>query len=494
MAAGQRKTASAASQLDGHRTPEPGPSAASLDKKDVAAKATASPNGQTTVSDDEHHSYEFGGPVGVSAMMICSPLLMYYLWGCLVFYDGKLIIPKSFRPEDVVGFFQQFGSLVRDHAYPSLRGAQIYLGLVAIQLVLAAIVPGYQQEGLPVSSLKGKRLLYNCNALGCWYITLALAAGLQFSGLFSLSQLIDHFGEIMTWSMICGYTLALVCYGIGVTLGNPIRMSGNVIYDYFAGAVLNPRLGNIDIKMWCEVRIPWVLQFLLALAGCAKQYETYGYVSPNQAFMVLGTGLYINACAKGEELIPQTWDMVYEKFGWLLSFWNLAGVPFSYSYPILYMATHDPSLYRYPVWATVLLYATLLFANWVWDSSMSQKSYFKMETDGNTRMARKSFPQMPWARVKNPKFIQTKHGNRLLTDGWWKYARKPNYSSDFVQITCWCLSAGFNTPITYWLSAFFLAMLFHRTGRDFERCHRKYGKDWEEYMRVVPYKFIPGIW
>lgn len=218
---------------------------------------------------------------------------------------------------------------------------------------------------------------------------------------------------------------ALVCYGIGVTLGNPIRMSGNVIYDYFAGAVLNPRLGNIDIKMWCEVRIPWVLQFLLALAGCAKQYETYGYVSPNQAFMVLGTGLYINACAKGEELIPQTWDMVYEKFGWLLSFWNLAGVPFSYSYPILYMATHDPSLYRYPVWATVLLYATLLFANWVWDSSMSQKSYFKMETDGNTRMARKSFPQMPWARVKNPKFIQTKHGNRLLTDGWWKYARKP---------------------------------------------------------------------
>ena len=55
------------------------------------------------------------------------------------------------------------------------------------------------------------------------------------------------------------------------------------------------------------MRIPWVLLFLISVAGVAKQYDNYGYVSPNQAFMVLATGLYINACAKGEELIPQTW-------------------------------------------------------------------------------------------------------------------------------------------------------------------------------------------
>ena len=142
-------------------------------------------------------------------------------------------------------------------------------------------------------------------------------------------------------------------------------MSGNVIYDYFAGAVLNPRIGSIDIKMWCEVRIPWILLFLISLGGVAKQYDHYGYVSPNQAFMVLATGLYINACAKGEELIPQTWDMVYEKFGWLLSFWNLAGVPFTYSYSIVYMATHDPETYRFPFWANIALYGTLLMAYYV---------------------------------------------------------------------------------------------------------------------------------
>ena len=44
------------------------------------------------------------------------------------------------------------------------------------------------------------------------------------------------------------------------------------------------------------------------------------------AFMVLATGLYINACAKGAECIPQTIDMYYEKDGFMLTFWNFAGV------------------------------------------------------------------------------------------------------------------------------------------------------------------------
>ena len=48
----------------------------------------------------------------------------------------------------------------------------------------------------------------------------------------------------------------------------------------------------------------------------------------NMAFMCLATWLYLNACGKGEELIPQTWDMFHEKWGFLVIFWNFAGVPF----------------------------------------------------------------------------------------------------------------------------------------------------------------------
>ena len=149
------------------------------------------------------------------------------------------------------------------------------------------------------------------------------------------------------------------------------------------------------------------------------------------------------------------------------------------------MATRDPEMYRFPLWGNVLLYVTLLTAYYIFDTSMSQKSRFKMEQDGNTRV-RKTFPSFSGGVVKNPKFIQTKQGNKLLIDGWWKYARKPNYTADFVQSFTWAVCAGFVTPITFYYPVFFFAVLLHRTGRDFERCHRKYGKDWEGELHCFP--------
>lgn len=88
------------------------------------------------------------------------------------------------------------------------------------------------------------------------------------------------------------------------------------------------------------------------------------------------------------------------------------------------MASHDPSNYRFSTVTYIALYTTLLTAYFIWDTSMSQKSRFKMQSQGITTY-RKTFPQLPWGTLKNPTFIQTAHGNRLLTDGWWAYSRKP---------------------------------------------------------------------
>jgi delta24(24(1))-sterol reductase len=59
------------------------------------------------------------------------------------------------------------------------------------------------------------------------------------------------------------------------------------------GAALNPRIGHIDVKLFAEVRIPWVLLFIIAVSGSVKQYETLGYVTLNSLFMVYGTGLSV---------------------------------------------------------------------------------------------------------------------------------------------------------------------------------------------------------
>jgi len=88
----------------------------------------------------------------------------------------------------------------------------------------------------------------------------------------------------MSVSMIYGFGVSLITYLYAVMTGTAMRMSGNFFYDYFMGAALNPRLGPVDLKMWAEVRIPWVIVFFLSVSGACKQYETYGYVTPVSRF------------------------------------------------------------------------------------------------------------------------------------------------------------------------------------------------------------------
>lgn len=440
---------------------------------------------------DTHQTYEFGGPWGVTAMIVFFPMLMYYLWICLWFYDGQLVGPKSLS--DTVPFIQRMLHHIYTDAFPTPRAIIGYGGLMVVEFLLAYFLPGYMQEGLPVPSLNYRTLLYKCNALWSWYATLVIAAALHLSGVFRLTAIMDYFGEYMTVSMIAGFAISIWIYVHAVVTNTTHRMSGNTIYDFFMGASLNPRIGPVDLKMWAEVRIPWVLLFMIAVSGALRQYEQYGYATPNMLFMVLATGLYMNACAKGEECIPQTWDMFYEKWGWMVIFWNFAGVPFTYCYSIVYMATHDPETYRFSTPTYIFMYALLLFAHFVFDSSMAQKSRFRMQLQG-TLQVRWSFPQWPWSTLKNPRYLQTEHGNALLIDGWWQFLRKPNYTADWTQAFLWGAIAGTHSVIPYYYSVFFLAVLTHRCGRDFERCARKYGKDWDKYCAIVPYRFIPFVY
>jgi hypothetical protein len=53
---------------------------------------------------------------------------------------------------------------------------------------------------------------------------------------------------------------------------------------------------------------------------------------------------------------------------------------------------------------------------------------------------------------------------------------------------------GWGMIPTYFFMLYFAVLLVHRAGRDEEKCRAKYGKDWEEYCRRVPWKIIPYIY
>lgn len=453
----------------------------------------ASAKSSSTVDDPhaEEEHLEFGGAVGTFAMMTGFPALFYYLYVCLYFYDGKLATPKDalslFGPDGWVDFVKHVAELVWEHAMPTKKAVIVYIVFVGGQFLLAFFMPGVWQKGLPLAHENNRVLDYYCNAYTSVYFTAALVGLAHYTDVFNLAEVIDLYGPLLTTASISGFALAAVTY----LFGDQYRMSGNLIYDYFMGSTLNPRVGIVDIKMFAEIRVSWTILFALAMGAVAKQYQDYGYVSGNTWLFAYGTGLYLNACAKGEQYIPQTWDMNYEKFGWLLSYWNLAGVPFSYAYAAIYMATHDPATYTYSKPVLVFLFVAITLAQGMMDICMAQKSHFKAVKTG-TYIKRYTFPQLPWAELEKPKTLKTKRGE-LLLDGFWAYLRKPNYISDWIQAIIWGASAGQGSVIPYYYPVFHATMLLHRNARDEAKCARKYGDDWTRYKKLVPYSYIPYV-
>jgi delta24(24(1))-sterol reductase len=108
-------------------------------------------------------------------------------------------------------------------------------------------------------------------------------------------------------------------------------------------------------------------------------------------------------------------------------------------------------------------------------------------------MNRKAFPVLPWSKLSEPmKVLKTPYGT-LLVDGWYRYARKMHYTSDIVMALCWGLYCGLSSFLPFYYCCFFTVMIVHRWRRDEEKCRKKYKEYWDEYKKMVPYVFLPGI-
>ncbi|KAF4548541.1 Delta(24(24(1)))-sterol reductase-like protein [Elsinoe fawcettii] len=440
---------------------------------------------------DANPHFDFGGAPGVTAMMIGFPALMYYMWVGATYYDGNFPTPAPGQT------WEEFGKgLVRlcyEGAFPSLKAWTIYWTFLVGQGLMYLYMPGVYATGKPLHHEGGKQLKYYCSAVYSFYATMIMAAALHWSGLFKLYTLIDEFGPLMSVAIISGFLVSIVAYVSTFARGKQHRMTGSHVYDFFMGAELNPRLfGWLDFKMFFEVRLPWYILFLLTAGTAARQWERYGYVSGEVAFLLMAHWLYANACSKGEEMIVTSWDIYYEKWGFMLIFWNLAGVPLSYCHCTIFLANHDPSEYHWSKPALVWFFASYLFAYWVWDTGNSQKNYFRSQSRGYS-VDRNTFPQLPWKFVKNPQQIETQAGDPILCDGWFGIVRKPHYVADTYFAICWGLITGFKSPFPWFYPVFFCCMITHRAYRDIQRCKEKYGEAWKEYERRVPYLFIPYV-
>lgn len=86
----------------------------------------------------------------------------------------------------------------------------------------------------------------------------------------------------------------------------------------------------------------------------------------------------------------------------MLIFWNICGVPYLYSFHSVYLLRNswiDLSVIEFSI-----LLVVLLAAYYIWDTAQSQRNRFRAQLKG-TFIDRKSFPQLPWGTLKNPKYL-----------------------------------------------------------------------------------------
>lgn len=400
-----------------------------------------------------------------------------------------------------------------------------YYGLL---VVLQLVLPGEELDGTVLNT--GGRLHYKFNTFNTAILIFAgLAAGTAVYGAdFAVwTYCWDNLLQIQTGALIICTVQAIYVYLASFTIPHPgqpnpehreiaLGYSGNIIYDFFIGREKNPRLtipssipligGQvIDIKLFNEMRPGLIGYCILDLAFIAHQYKVHGYITDSillitsfQIFYVLD-GLYM------EPAILTTIDCIQDGFGFMLSFGDIAWLPALYSLQTRYLAVHPVNLGIQGI-AGVLAIQGIGY--YIFRSANNEKNRFRTD------------PTDP--RVAHLESISTETGSKLLTSGWWGRARHINYFGDWIMAFSYCLPTGiagylidnYQNPVTgnvtsvlnpgpargwgmiftYFYIIYFGVLLVHRERRDEEKCRKKYGKDWERYCKIVPYRIIPYVY
>lgn len=432
------------------------------------------------------HRDFFGVPGSLAVMVITT--LVLYTWNFSCNEQVGCQLPISLQQwSHVISGILDYQSYVSGQA---LLYYVVWWGWLAL---LCLVVPGKLIPGVELRD--GSRLQYPMNGLSSFMVTVATALSVyQFHGPTPFLWIADHYFQLVVASYIFSTAQALFVYLYSFRLPSttsssnskedPDKLvmlalagnSGNPIYDLFIGRELNPRIGSLDLKVFNELRpgiMGWVL---LNISFAIKQHASFGSISNSMWLGILPQILYCCDTLFFEDKILTTMDVTTDGFGWMLSFGDLTWVPSMYSLQARYLSFH-PVYFSTPT--TVLIALMSISSFLVFRLSNSEKNAFR--TDPND------------PSVAHLKYITTESGSKLLVSGWWGMARHINYTGDWMFGLAQCMATGFNTPMTYFFSVYFLVLLLHRNYRDECKCRDKYKKDWDRYCEQVPCLFIPYI-
>ncbi|KAK6719582.1 Delta(14)-sterol reductase erg24b [Fusarium graminearum] len=392
--------------------------------------------------------YEFGGPLGATGIVFGLPILMQVLYlgcndvsGCPA---PALLDPKTLswaKLKSQIPWPQEGLSGFMSWEVTRWLFAYYFLSLMLYRIMPAQIVLGTKLRE------SGKPLEYRFNSFSATVVQLtgcAIGTYIYGANFPVWTWITDHYIQLLTTSTVLTYIISIWTYlrSFSIKPGNPeLRevavggRTGRVIYDYFIGRELNPRVtlpffGEIDIKAWLEMRPGLTGWILLNCSFIAKQYRTYGFVSDSIVVIALIQAYYV---LEGQ----------YSEAG-LLSMMDIT-------------SDGQLSVLHALTWGVDVNY----LGDWI------QSLPFCLPTKAAGYVILPAGTAVAGAEVA--KMLD----GRLVTPG---------------------DAAPWGMLFTYLYSAWFGFLLIHRERRDDYACSEKYGKDWEEYKNKVRWRVLPGVY
>ena len=416
---------------------------------------------------------------------LCPPLVILFWYACSHLGGSLVELYALFR---TLGFLKALWMIWGPVFFGSKTAWIMIFTFMASQLLLMRLVPGKRFLG-PVTP-QGNVPVYKANGPACFALTLLL---FLFSScvlkLFSPALIYDHFGEIL--GALCLFSLV---FCLGLYLKGRLRPSssdhghtGNIIFDYYWGTELYPRIFGFDIKLFTNCRFGMMSWGLLLLSYAAKQYQINGFISDSMLVAIVLQLIYITKFFLWETGYLRSLDIMHDRAGFYICWGCLVWVPCIYTSPTLYLVNHPHQLGLFWSSAIGLIGAFAILMNYMADRQRQRVRALQ----GQCRVWGKK-PVILTGRYTTAEGEDKE--SLLLASGFWGLSRHFHYLPEIIGAFCWSVPALFSHFLPYFYVLFLIILLVDRAKRDDLRCREKYGDDWSAYCDIVPSKIIPFIY
>ena len=414
-------------------------------------------------------------------ILMCPPFVMC-MWYTNTALDGSLGVLWELMTQQ--GFMQTLYQIWQPYFWGSTTAWTIISCFVIFELALMRLLPGKIVYG-PITP-KGNTPVYKSNAILAFVTTITVFCVLTFGlGVFSATILYDNLGYILGALNIFSLIFCVFLYMKGRFFPSTTDASftNNMLFDYYWGTELYPQVLGWHLKQFITCRFGMMSWGLLLISYCAKQDALGGLTNS----MLISVGLQLLYIAKffvWEHGYLRSLDIMHDRAGFYICWGCLVWVPCIYTSPSMYLVLHPIQL---STWAAILI-SSVGVAGILINYFADKQRLLTRATKGScTVWGKKPITLLAHYKTETGEARQS----LLLASGWWGVARHFHYVPELIAAFCWSVPALFENFSPYFYVCFLTILLVDRAFRDDKRCAKKYGKDWDKYCALVPYKILP---